>query len=344
MSSRASSRHSQNPRDILSQHKRDITLLIGNGINRAAENGGATTWDGIIDRLISEELPEGGAARQMIEMLRPQHGEKPAASLPEIFDLLCSREPAPETLGANDPRVSRLQRRICELLAEMQPGGPHQAVTAWARANHVPLLTTNYDHCLQSAMRPMRCERRILATANRPLSDYYPWDRYYTPDELIDHPDRRFAIWHIHGDQALPRSLRVGLDQYMGMVQRLRKVIHAIARAALLPAEEQPAGAPETALAPWVGPFIGRKLWIQGLGLGLEEVPLRWLLIKRFQYRQLYGNREIGWSGWYIHGPTAFEKPGNIDPKHQAFLESVGIQTIEIKDPQDLYMGLFDQK
>ena len=75
-----------------------------------------------------------------------------AASLPEIFDII--QAIGTIKLGASGPTTVdlNLQTRIALMLQNMKPGLPHQAVVKWAWEFEVPVLTTNYDHCLQDAL------------------------------------------------------------------------------------------------------------------------------------------------------------------------------------------------
>ena len=53
---------------------------------------------------------------------------------------------------------------------------------------------------------------------------------------------------------------------------------------------------------------------------------LRWLLIQRAKYSQMYDKRL---KGWYIDN--------NISPSKKFFLEQLGFEVIEIRDFNNLY-------
>ena len=84
---------------------------------------------------------------------------------------------------------------------------------------------------------------------------------------------------------------------------------------------------------------MGRKLWIQGLGLRAAEVSLRWLLIQRFRYWRHYKPEHRKASGWYVHGPTA--DIGPLDEGRRAFFENVGLTVVEIPKANEIYTALF---
>jgi len=313
---------------VLTQEHADLTLLIGNGINLAQGGSGGISWQALIQQLIKAAFPPKTKAYQRLAHLLPgSDGQKPA-SYPEIFDIIAA------AMGNSAAPGFNLQKHIAELLKNMKPGPPHQALLGWAQHHQVPVLTTNYDHCLQDALAANPMKRHRFG-AGRALSDFYPWDRYYAPEPLDD-PLSTFALWHLHGDRELKRSLRVGLDQYMGMVQRLRALTQQIAKQIYNEASQQPLSFDK---APWLPIFMSRKLWIQGLGLGVDEVSIRWLLIQRYRFWRALHDRNENASGWYVHGPT--EKIGNLDDQRRIFFENVGLQVLEISKAEEAYCGLF---
>ena len=325
---------------LLRKNRANIALLIGNGINLTSGPAGGITWDQLMESLIASVAAGSSntkdtTARLKSLLKRGPDGQTPA-SQPEFFDILeatgtikvSSKKPAAADL--------HLQAQIAQMLRGMKPGPPHKAVVQWARKSNVPILTTNYDHCLQDALGE-ECERRRFGTG-RPGSDYYPWDRYYAPNAIAD-PASEFAVWHIHGDRDLKRSIRAGLDQYMGMTQRLRKLKRSVAWEILGAPEENQEHDPAYLAAPWLRVFMGRKLWIQGLGLRAAEVSLRWLLIQRFRYWRRYRPANRLSSGWYIHGPT--EALGALDEGRRAFFENTGLDVVEIEKAGDFYTTLY---
>jgi len=317
------------PKRILAKNHANLTLLIGNGINLAQGGRGGISWSNLIRQLIIDAFPAAqGIRRKQLQKLLPAADEKKAASYPEIFDIISA------AMGPAASRKFKLQEHIAGLLQNMKPGPPHAALMGWAQNHQVPVLTTNYDHCLQEAVSKPALKRRRFGTG-RALSDFYPWDRYYAPAS-VDDPLSTFALWHIHGDRAYKRSLRVGLDQYMGMVQRLRGLTQQIAKHVYNDSPHQPLTFDQ---APWLPLFMSRKLWIQGLGLGVDEVSIRWLLIQRYRFWRALHDYDETASGWYVHGPT--EEIGALDEPRKIFFENVGLRVIEITTAEQVYCGLF---
>ncbi|MCX6879364.1 MAG: SIR2 family protein [Verrucomicrobia bacterium] len=330
-------------RSIFTSESPQLALLIGNGINLAAGATEGISWDDLMSRLVNEAAERARDPTQalitLMRLLERTHGQR-SASLPEVFDIL----EATGTMAADPtaPRIKQpdLQSRLADLLKDMKPGEPHAKLVNWAINAQVPILTTNYDHCLQDAIPNQACAQHRLKNG-RAQSDYYPWDRYYSTHALTD-PATSFAIWHVHGDRAMKRSIRAGLDQYMGMVERLRQLKRPVALEILTEPSAEPTSAPAYFKAPWLRVFMGRKLWIQGLALHADEVSLRWLLIQRFRYWKLYQpNPHGGPTGWYVHGPTEDSKVGALDAPRRAFFESVGLSVIQIRKKGDMYDKLF---
>lgn len=54
---------------------------------------------------------------------------------------------------------------------------------------------------------------------------FYPWTIYYSDREL-DYPTYGFGIWFVNGLIKYPSSIRLGLTQYMGSVEKARGYIH----------------------------------------------------------------------------------------------------------------------
>ena len=159
-----------------------------------------------------------------------------------------------------------------------------------------PILTTNFDVYIGKSIR---AKRRILSPNEDQykFTDFYPWNVYYGTDE-IENPLDGFGVWHINGLTDYPRSIRLGLSDYMGWI----------------------------GCNTWLHVIFNKDLFIFGLALEENEVFLRWLLIQRAKYSQMYDKRL---KGWYIDN--------NISPGKKFFLEQLGFEVIEIRDFNNLY-------
>jgi hypothetical protein len=326
---------------ILARESSAIALLLGNGINRAADSSNGISWDQLMERLITSAAKNSpdplATERRLKRLLESGKSGRTAASLPEVFDIIEATRSVKPGGGTEPPTRFNLQSEIASMLKDMKPGAPHSALVRWAAQFRIPLLTTNYDHCFQEALGEVTCKRRGF-NRRRLHSDVYPWDRYYAPN-IISDPAKEFAIWHVHGDRELERSIRAGLDQYMGMVERLRKKKQLIAKEILRGPIEERIDSPAFYDAPWLRVFMGKKLWIQGLALTPAEVSIRWLLIQRFRYWRRYKPECRFNTGWYVHGPT--DLVGPLDKERGIFFESVGLHVLAIAKTNNAYINLY---
>ena len=83
----------------------------------------------------------------------------------------------------------------------------------------------------------------------------------------------------------------------------------------------------------WLDILFKKSLFIMGLGLNEDEVPLRWLLLQRERYNSMYNK---GLKGWYV---TC--KDDEVSSNKRMFLENVGFNIIQIDDYRELYEDLW---
>jgi RimJ/RimL family protein N-acetyltransferase len=330
-----------------------LALLLGNGINHAAREldrewapkAGSIEWKELLrltldELLADQELPKSNPIRrqaQRIKTLLSDGGEgrhELAISYPELFEMVRTCYRAGE-FSSGTSQQPTFEQTITHLIQSTGPSSVHKRIVGWAKTNEVPILTTNYDECIEAVLGDARRFRRRTPKKWWRFSQWYPWQTYYSP-ALKEDPCDGFAIWHVHGDQLYSRSVRATVDQYMGMVERLRPNLADVAFSKLVGVNQENIERP-LAKPPWLGILLGRKLWIQGLGLEPHEVVLRWLLLRRFFYWTKYRRAEAGASGWYVHSRSA----GVMSKKTRTFLKCVGIETIELSSNRQAYLDLF---
>ena len=153
----------KNAQQLLNDNRASLALVIGNGINLVAGAAGGVSWDQLMEDLIASasagSLNPASTRSRLARLLQRGTDGQAAASLPEIFDII--QAIGTIKLGASGPTTVdlNLQARIALMLQNMKPGLPHQAVVKWAWEFEVPVLTTNYDHCLQDALVD-KCKKR----------------------------------------------------------------------------------------------------------------------------------------------------------------------------------------
>jgi len=285
---------------LLTKNRRDLALLVGNGINLYGASPDKNSWANLLSTLARTHL---GKANSKVPR---------GISMTEFYDVL-------ELAHARTPNELGLQRQFCDLMDAWKPLDQHHHVTAWAVKHGVPLLTTNFDNTLGKAAA---CSlRRIRKTA---FTDFYPWDSYYGLEESID-PCTQFGIWHVNGMQHYTRSIRLGLSHYMGSVERARGWLHKGSSRLFASADLDAWSGKLT----WLQILFKKPILIFGLSLAENEVFLRWLLIERARYFKKFPDRRV--PGWFI-SPSHEKDPGKF-----LFLDAVGIKPVAVANYDEIY-------
>ena len=192
------------------------------------------------------------------------------------------------------------------------------------RRLNAPILTTNFDTYTSSSVNAIPHIIKPKDTQYR-FTDFYPWNMYYS-DRVINNPLDGFAVWHINGTQEYSRSIRLGLSDYMGSVERARKMIQGNNLNEYFETQKHESW---VGYNTWLHIIFHKSLFIFGLGLEENEVFLRWLLIQRAKYCRMY-NQSL--TGWYINK--------EIKPGKRFFLEQLGFNVIDISNYNTLYQAL----
>ncbi len=296
-------------RTLLEEHKNNVALVVGNGINRYGNADQTNSWN---DLLLSLADKHGIAAGKNVP---------DGIALTEFYDLLELKRPAQ---GGPTAREISFQKDFCAGMAEWQVYPHHISIVRWAHQNGVPIMTTNFDNILA---RAGSC--RLLPKKTDRFTHFYPWERYYGDgDTPIASPDRGFGIWHINGMQKYHRSVRLGLTHYMGSVQRVRGWLHKGEGDRRLfegKDEDNWSGA-----GTWLHIIFNKPLLIFGLALEENEVFLRWLLIERARYFRKFSRQQ---EAWYVYASDK-EREGKL-----YFLEGIGIKPIKVETYDDIYGG-----
>jgi hypothetical protein len=287
-------------RDILVRHRRNVALIIGNGINRYEPASKTNSWSDLLLQLALRHLPS--RLRQI-----------PAGvALPEFSDVIALAKKRSE-------RGVSLQREFCELVRNWHACDHHRWIVRWARYANAPVLTTNFDRVLADAG-----DLTLRRTRASGFTDFYPWEKYYGASDVSD-PSREFAVWHVNGMEHYPRSVRLGLTDYMGSVGRARAWLHAGSERRLFSgknAVEWPG------FGSWLHVVFNTPLLIFGLALDQDEVFLRWLLIERAKYFKVFPGRRR--TAWYVH-------VGALSAGKRFFFDGVGVSPHQVATYDDIY-------
>lgn len=287
---------------LLDTNKTDLALVVGNGINRFDAPPGANSWEILLTEL----------ARKHID---PLHAGIPKGVSPtEFYDVL-------DLVTKTATGEKGLQAQFCELMKDWSPLPQHELIANWASRQSAPILTTNFEETLST---PVAAKRNRCG--NDKFTAFYPWSTCFST-EPVAHPSSSFAIWHINGLQTYRQSIRLGLSHYMGSVERARSWLHKSGTRLF--------GADHIDKWPgsntWLQVFFHKPLLFFGLGLGENEVFLRWLLIERARYFKKFPKRAK--PGWYVY----VEQEGDLEPGKRVFLNGVGIKPYPVPTYQAIY-------
>lgn len=305
-------------KEIITKNESDIAFIVGNGIHRYSQNGNTNhaSWDELLLDLYNrysdtqlDKIPSG-------------------ISYPEFYDMIDFKYKSNKKSNENEEIKEFISNKLIEYsLNYISP------MVDFCKDKNIPILTTNFDKSISEHIG------NNLFKLNTSFSDYYPWSSYFGEQELKDpNPTSGFGIWHINGFINYKRSIKLGLSDYMGCVQRARKMIHGKEG---LYHEEKFEGKHQNnwpGYKTWLHIIFNKSLFIFGLGLEENETFLRWLLIERKKY--YLKNTEIQeYNGWYI---CCKDKDGNgISEGKKFFLQNVGIKVIEADDYKTIYEDIW---
>jgi hypothetical protein len=238
-------------REIANNHPR-VAFLIGNGPNLAARI--MPSW---------KELLKSAADR-------PITFEIDGLSNTEIYDLV-------ELHSENGHDVKERVKAKLEVLPSYSIQ-IHRRLMEFAASINSPVLTTNFDETFEHSVAA-----QLFHTNSTGFTRFYPWKTYYGHTQL-NLPTDGFGIWKIHGDVRYKDSIRLGLTDYMGSAERARKLIHNGDDRLFKGKRQEFWQGHQT----WLHIWFNFPIVIFGLGYGIDEVFLRWLLIERRRYRNIY--------------------------------------------------------
>ncbi|MDE5880679.1 MAG: SIR2 family protein [Muribaculaceae bacterium] len=95
---------------------------------------------------------------------------------------------------------------------------------SYIKGLNVPILTTNFDTYMSDSVGAKRFINNMEGQLYK-FTDFYPWNVYYSTEKINENILDNFGIWHINGMTDYPRSIRLGLSDYMGCVERARVMI-----------------------------------------------------------------------------------------------------------------------
>ncbi|EDP98400.1 hypothetical protein U8527_20590 [Kordia algicida OT-1] len=291
---------------IFSDHQKDLAFIIGNGINLSFQDDNISWNDLLLD-------------------LWKKHADEPMEEIPKGISFVEFYD----ALGLQNVTTSgfstQLQKDVKAKMRNWQPDDAQNLVLNKIKAYNAPILTTNFDDLIPKSMK--LSPHRIPNTS---FTDHYPWATYYAEKEL-NSPLDGFAVWYMNGMVKYHRSIKLGLSEYMGNVERARKMTNTN-YGHENPELENPWLTNNT----WIDIIFNKSLCIFGLSLDETEVFFRWLLIQRAKFFKRFP--KYSHKGWYIMKKED-DNPSIIGKKF--FLKSVGVEVIEVENYSILYNDIW---
>jgi len=287
-------------KDILTSYCSDVAFLLGNGINRYYKND-SMSWENLLLFLWNKY------SKKNIELEEIEDG----ISFTEFYDAI-------EIQNYNEKQFSsKLQKEVKEKMSSWLPDLHQNKIIDKIIEFDAPILTTNFEDLI-----PKSRELKLYRLGDK-FTHHYPWGCYYGNREL-ENPTDGFGVWFPNGMIKYHTSIKLGLSQYMGNVERARKMIHAGYENNSFVGKNQNEW---IGYDTWLHIIFNKSLFILGLGLEENEVFMRWLLIERAKYYRKYPERKK--EGWYV---TKKETSSKNHSGKKFFLESVGIKMLEVED------------
>ena len=325
-------------------------FLIGNGINYYAgtnedcskcinrnicEDKPTTEfkcgWDSLLQELCDiYEIPI--TTRKLRDISFPE-----LASLAEI-------KISSDTNGTALKSIAQFKGNLIELITKYQieqdQHPVYKRLLHYAKEYNMPIITTNFDMLLSQGFNEHRLSFKddTFFSSN----DSYIWNYCYS--DIQDHPDtdnfrdfiNGFSVWHIHGNIKHPRSIKIGLDDYVNNCAKVKSMMSRKSKNDTLTTlfDLQP--------DKWIGRntlldiIFHKNLIIVGLSLESQEVFLRWLLIQRKKYLNAMLNKYHAFrpKAWFVSkGDLCETSPQSL------FFRTCGVEPISVEKYCDIYMS-----
>ncbi len=266
-------------------------ILVGNGINLLT--GLFPSWDKLLKTHSGVDLKTEDLTNTEIYdfiELKTEDGSKLKGAIAKSFE--------------NIKKTTKIHQDFIQLMIQKD----------------CPVLTTNFDFSFEQDL--MTSGGNIYRTSKDGFTRFYPWDTYFGQRQL-DLPTDGFGIWHIHGMIQYYDSIRLGLTDYMGSVEKARRLIHKGDDRLFNGKNQNNWEGQKT----WLHIWFNKPLIIVGLGLSSNEVFIRWLFIEREKYFKKFSDRRK---------KTYYLSKG--DSLHlDSFLDNLNIKLEKATDYESLY-------
>lgn len=289
-------------------------ILIGNGLERKNEESGTSrkvgkSWNEMVESLKDPNCVAYG------------EGDLESIPFPLKYHLMASPQDAPYPLCAKDRQKE--QRDLAKAAQDLETV-TNEALRRLPqlRADHI--FTTNYTYSLERAFYPRRnmldsgarSEIRFNHCRERTKSGHLKREQNYrlnTGYFAKNDDGSEVKLWHIHGECTVAGSIILGHDGYGRLLSRIVPVCgdwhkyHDLRK-----------GTPY-GFASWPELFLFGDVYILGLGLGISEFDLWWLLRRK--------QREEKATGRVYFYTNDTDRPGKRDYRDRdLMLSALGVQ------------------
>ena len=313
-------------------------FLFGNGIN-LYNNPSAKTWKNILQELLEKKVRGDRDMKKTFEKILQSDFSKDV-TCPEMYDLINSLY----KVSGPEKNKTNLQKESCRLIKRYftkSAGNEHykNIINVIKNKLNVPLLTTNFDGLFEQycGITPNKenfksLDSKIVGPGKYGSHFAYPWNKYFSKVSLKK-PDDGFAIWHIHGTVAEPRSVQFGSNQYVGMCARAKDTFQN-EKGQMSKSDEEWYGDNT-----WLDLFYNKNLVVIGLGLSTDESFLRWLFLGRSRHLTNFANKCSREEKHSLYLTTA-DNPVLL--AQRLFLEICGFEIVELSSYKELYEDLWE--
>lgn len=296
---------------IIQANSNDAAYVLGNGINRYYSQDNLS-WEELLLTLWNKYTD---SKKQQTEIFK-------GISFTEFYDAIEIQNIKKENFS------STIQKEVKNKIEFWQPNLEQNKIINRIRHQDAPLLTTNFDDLI-----PKSAALEFYKMDTQGFTDFYPWSCYYSDRELKD-PLDGFGVWFPNGMIKYHRSIKLGLSQYMGNVERVKKMLNNNRQSLYYNGKNRKEW---TGYLSWLHVVFNKSLIIVGLSLEENEVFFRWLLIERAKYFKMFPKRRK--KGWFI--TVKNDNDVNFLGK-KFFLESVGLNVLEVENYEVLYSKIWE--
>ncbi len=244
--------------------KREKTLLLGNGINRAF---GLISWD----ELIKKELKDSGITEEQAKKLTmPYSMQIILATNDNVQEYITQKDVSSALRGDvenSEDKMSAVQEHR-EMLERILNLGFDN------------IITTNYSYELEKAafgitkINDCKLKNSMHHTdAVKTAEGKYMLHTYNS----VTYNGKEIKIWHIHGEARKPSSIVLGYYWYCALLGKYKKELADNWHKQQKFVEDN--GAPK--INSWLDAFIFGDVYSLGFGCDFSEVDIWWLLNRK---------------------------------------------------------------